>query len=278
MKASNTRRAPAYVCSPDEIATIAPEMETTITNRTSPYFGQKLDDAYFRIMANAGLRTGVCLRPQMFTLAGNGTASQIFLTTNAAVIANLENKARYANSRWGTTLFYVDSSVNPLGGTLDPAIFQQLITDFPSFLFIPEESTTRYYAYSAPFSSFIFHTTVGTQAATYLTYPNAFGATLVNDVSPATLAAYTPQLISAVSKGDILMGIADFWQANDPTLIAIYAAAGGAKPSPVQTTPSVLWTTPAAISYGTALSGTQLKCLRECRRNVYLQRRRPEPC
>jgi hypothetical protein len=26
--------------------------------------------------------------------------------------------------------------------------------------------------------------------------------------------------------GDILMGHADYWQANDPTLVAIYQAAG----------------------------------------------------
>ncbi len=248
----------SYVCSPDQIASVAPEMESAILDANSPYFGQKLDDAYFKIMTNAGLRVGLCLRPQAFTLAANGTASQIYLTGNTAIIANLEAKARYANTRWGATLFYVDSTVDVNGGTLDPTIFQQLITDLPAFLFIPEESTPRYYAYSAPFYSFIFHTTTGTPAATYLFYPNAFGANLVNDVSASTLATYQPQLTQAVKAGDILMGHADYWQANDPTLVAIYQAAGVTGPTTTQSTPVLTWSAPAAIAYGTALSPAQL--------------------
>ncbi len=248
----------SYVCSPDQIAAVAPEMESAILDVNSPYFGQKLDDAYFKIMTHAGLRVGLCLRPQAFTLAANGTASQVYLTGNSAIIANLEAKARYANTRWGATFFYVDSTVDVNGGTLDPAIFQQLITDLPAFLFIPEESTPRYYAYSAPFYSFIFHTTTGTPASTYVYYPNAFGANLVNDVSASTLATYQAQLTQAVKAGDILMGHADYWQANDPTLVAIYQAAGVTGPTTTQSTPLLTWSAPAAIAYGTALSTTQL--------------------
>jgi hypothetical protein len=254
----------SYVCSPDQIASVAPEMESTITNSSSAFFGRKLDDAYFQTMSNVGLKIGLCLRPQMYTQGPNGTASQIFLTNNAAIIANLENKARYANSRWGATVFYVDSTVDPTGGTLDPAIFQQLITDLPGFLFIPEESTPRYYAYSAPFYSFLFHTDLGTPGATQLLYPRAFGVNLVNDVSSSTLADYTPQLTQSVTSGDILMGHADYWQDNDPTLVAIYKAAGVSSPAPapapppVKATPTISWPTPSSITSGTALSATQL--------------------
>ena len=247
----------SYVCSPDQIAVVAPEMESIILDPASAYFGLRLDDAYFKTMSSAGLRTGVCLRPQRFTLLPNGTASQVVLSTNAEIIANLENKARFANARWGTSLFYVDSTVDSNGGTLDPAIFQQLVTDLPSFLFIPEESTPRYYAYTAPFYSFIFHTDLGTPASIYKVYPTAFGANLVNDVSASTLANYLPQLTQSVRNGDILMGHADYWQANDPTLVSIYENAGvGA--APVQATPVISWPVPAAIAYGTPLSGTQL--------------------
>ncbi|MGI4830960.1 MAG: hypothetical protein ACRYFU_22640, partial [Janthinobacterium lividum] len=251
----------SYVCSPDQIATVAPEMESVITDGNSPFYGKKLDDAYFKTLTNAGLRVGLCLRPQQFVLASNGTASQNFLSGNAAIIANLENKARYANTRWGATLFYVDSTVDANGGTLDPAIFQQLATDLPTFLFMPEESNTRYYAYTAPFYSFIFHTTLGTAAAVYNVYPKAFGANLVNDVAASTLATYTPQLTQSVERGDILMGHADFWQANDPTLVSIYRTAGVTGPvtSPVTLTkPAITWPSPTAITYGTALSSAQL--------------------
>lgn len=228
----------SYVCSPDQVATVAPEMESTVLDPQSPYQGQRLDDAYFGIMTGAGLRVGVCLRPQVFTLNGNGQATQNFLTSNDQIIANLEQKAAYANSRWGVTMFYVDSTVDTNGGTLDPAIFQKLITDYPSFLFIPEESTPRYYAYTAPFYSFIFHTDIGTDASVYNYYPNAFGANLVNDASQATLNSYLPALTQQVSKGDILMGLADYWQDNDPILASIYASAGVSAP-PVTTPPVV---------------------------------------
>ena len=248
----------SYVCSPDQIATVAPEMESTITDKTSAYYGQKLDDAYFKAMTSAGLRVGVCIRPQVFTLGANGTASQISLSTDAAIIANLENKARFANTRWGVTMLYVDSVVDVNGGTLDPAIFEQVSKDLPSFLFMPEEFTTRYYAYTAPFYSFIFHTTTGTAASVREVYPKAFGANLVNDVNAATLATYTPQLTAAVENGDILMGHADYWQENDPTLVAIYTAAGVTTPSSPLSTPAVNWSTPTSITYGTALSGSQL--------------------
>ncbi|WP_419806318.1 hypothetical protein [Terriglobus sp.] len=248
----------SYVCSPDQIATVAPEMESLVLNKRSPYFGTRLDDAYFKTMTDAGLRVGVCVRPQVFALAPNGSASQSFLTTNSAIVANLEKKISFANTRWGVTVFYVDSTVDNIGGTLDPAIFQQLITDFPSFLFIPEETTPRYYAYSAPFSSFLFHGTIGTDPAIYQSYPKAFGVTLVNDVAAPTLQAAIPALTQAVAKGDILMGHADYWQANDPTLVSIYQAAGAASPPPVQVKPAITWNTPAAVTYGTSLSSAQL--------------------
>ena len=225
----------SYVGSPDQIAAVAPEMETAVLDTGSVYAGMKLDDAYFKTMTDAGLRVGVCLRPQAFTLGANGTASQVYLTSDAQIAANLEKKAQFANARWGVTMFYVDSTVYANGGTLNPNIFQKLITDMPNFLFIPEESTPRYYAYSAPFYSFIFHTTTGTPASVYSYYPNAFGANLVNDVSSATLAEYKPQLTAAVTRGDILMGLADYWQSNDPTLVAIYAAAAAAAASEVMT-------------------------------------------
>ena len=250
----------SYVCSPDQIASVAPEMESVITDQNSGFAGQRLDDAYFKIIANAGLRSGVCLRPQVFTRGANGTASQVTLVANADIIRNVENKALYANSRWGTTLFYVDSTVDVNGGTLDPAIFQQLITDMPSFLFVPEESTPRYYAYAAPFYTFLFHSDLGTPSSIYNVYPRAFGANLINDVASSLLASDLPQLTQAVKNGDILMGHADFWQGNNPTLLAIYEAAGNSGSHP-KVKPVLNWSAPPAITYGSPLSTSQLDVL-----------------
>jgi hypothetical protein len=223
----------SYVCSPDEIAQVAPEMESVITDRTSPYFNMKLDDAYFLIMRSAGFRVGVCVRPQHFTLNADGTAQQVYLP-DASVEAEMLRKMQYAHNRWGATLFYVDSSVEIDGAVLDASIFQQLQAALPDSLIMPEESTPKHYAYTAPFQSFIDLGATGTDAAVYNYYPKAFSAILVNDAAASTLAASQAKLTASVKNGDVLMTHVDYWQANDPTIVQIYQNAGqSAQPAPV---------------------------------------------
>jgi hypothetical protein len=214
-----------YVCEPDQIAQIAPEMESTISDRRSPYRGMKLDDAYFQIMRDAGFRVGVCVRPQHFTQYSNGTAAQVYLAPSQ-VASELIRKVQYAKNRWGATLFYVDSSVDANGGPLDPQIIQQVTTAVPGILLIPEESTTLDYAYAAPFQTFIFHGDLGTPASVYYNYPHAFSANLINDVDPATLNYYRPELTQSIVNGDILMVHTDYWQANNPTVVQMYHDVG----------------------------------------------------
>ena len=227
----------SYVCSPDQIAQVAPEMESVVSNTASPYYGMKLDDAYFKTMTDAGLRVGVCVRPQQFTLNADGTASQNFLAASA-VAAELIGKIQFAHNRWAATLFYIDSTVDSSGGVLDPSIFQQVAQAFPDSLLMPEESTPKYYAYTAPFLAFIFNGALGTDPTVYSYYPHAFSAILVNDVDPSTLAANQAALTTSVSSGDILMGHVDYWQANDPTIVQIYQNATGGQPAPTSPTPT----------------------------------------
>lgn len=211
----------SYVCSPDQIAKVAPEMESIITKVASPYSGMKLDDAYFKIMRSAGFRVGVCVRPQHFTLKGDGTAQQVYLP-DSAVEAELLGKMKYAHDRWNATLFYVDSSVRIDGGVLDADIFQRLQAALPDSLIMPEESTPKHYAYTAPLESFLNHGETGTDPSVYNYYPRAFSAILVNDVAASALAAAKTQLTRSVKSGDLLMSHVDFWQANNPTIIQIY--------------------------------------------------------
>lgn len=233
-------QATSYVCAPDQIAHVAPEMESLIANRASPYFGMKLDDAYFKTMRNAGFRVGVCIRPQHFTLNPDGTASQVYLP-DAAIPAELIRKMRFAHDRWGATLFYVDSTVEQNGAVLDPGIFEQVRSALPDSLILPEETVPKDYAYTAAFQSFLFHGATGTDGTVRLYYPRAFSAILVNDVAPSKLAAAQARLTAAVKAGDILMGHIDYWQDNNPTILQIYAdaaAASGTSPgSPTQASP-----------------------------------------
>ncbi|MFT4112071.1 hypothetical protein [Silvibacterium sp.] len=215
----------SYVCEPDEIAAIAPEMETFISDLSSPYYGMKLDDAYFKTITGAGFRAGLCVRPQHFTPGSGGTAQQVYLSTSA-VYNELLRKMQYAHNRWGVTLFYVDSSVDANGGILDADIFQQLAAALPDSLIIPEESTPKHYAYTAPFLSFIDHGDTGTNPEIHVYYPTAFSVNMVNDVDASKLANAIPALTSSVKSGEVLMGHADYWQTNNDTILSIYQNAG----------------------------------------------------
>ena len=216
----------SYVCAPDQIAELAPEMESTLSG--APYAGMKLDDAYFQIMRNAGFRVGVCIRPQHFTRHPDGTAKQVFLPT-PDVAAELIRKIRFAHDRWGATLFYIDSSVDGDRGTLPAAIFKQVAAEFPDSLLIPEESTPLYYAYAAPFKSFIYLNAAGTDPDIFHMYPKAFSAVLINNVAPAKLAAAGERLLDAVRQGDVLMGQVDYREPNNATIASFYKSADHAR-------------------------------------------------
>jgi hypothetical protein len=218
----------SYACSPDQIALLAPEMESIVNGQASPYNGMKLDDAYFKTMRDAGFKVGVCVRPQHFVLASSGRAQQVYLS-DANVEAELLGKMKVAHDRWGATIFYVDSSVEPDGAVLSPDIYKLLQAAMPYALIVPEESTPKHYAYTAPFLSFIDHGDLGTNSGIYSYYPHGFSLNLINDVNPQLLAQYTPQLTESVRRGDILMVHADYWQANNPVVMQIYQAASSSK-------------------------------------------------
>ena len=214
----------SYVCSPDQISAVAPEMESVVQDPTSRYAGMKLDDAYFKTIRDAGFRVGVCVRPQHFTQLADRTATQVYLPS-AQVANELIHKMKYAHDRWGATLFYLDSTVESDGAVLDASIFQEAAAALPDSLLIPEEATPKFYAYTAPFKNFLFHGSTGTDPSVYGFYPKAFSAILVNDVDPAKLQAAQEQLTEAVRHGDVLMVHADYWQANNSTVQEMYAAA-----------------------------------------------------
>ena len=221
-------QATSYACAPDEIAQIAPEMESQVELSSSPFHGMKLDDAYFKTIHDAGFRVGVCIRPQHFALYADGTASQINLP-DSEVKAEMLRKMQFAHDRWGATLFYVDSDVNGFGAALDASIFQQVAAALPDSLVIPEHSTPDYYSFTAPFRTFLFHLQVGTAGEVSALYPKAFSAVLVNDANAADVAKHRAELTASVRHGDILMVHADYWQANNNTAVQIYKDAGVSK-------------------------------------------------
>ena len=213
----------SYVCSPDQIAQIAPEMESVVMQ--GRFKGMRLDDAYFKTLRDAGFRVGVCIRPQHFELGPDGHARQVSLPEDQ-VADELIRKMRYAHDRWGATIFYADSTVKSDGRTLDTAVLERAAAAIPGTLMIPEESTEALYRTTAPFQTFLFHGDTGTSDMTRMLYPRGFSANLVNDVNPGKLNAHRAQLTEAVRHGDVLMVHAGYWQPNNETVMDIYRAAG----------------------------------------------------
>ena len=196
-----------YNGDPRQFATLAPEMAGVA-------------DQYFAIFRNAGLKVGVTIRPQNLVVSADGkTAQQIPLTDPTQLLID---KATYAHTRWGATLFYIDSNVNATDpNPIDPGIIRTLSVMFPDSLFIPEHSNTQYYAYSAPYLELRQNFTA-TPADAKFTYPNGFSVLYTAD---GPLAQDYNALVTSVSQGDVLMYRTWFPDPQNAQVLNIYNAA-----------------------------------------------------
>jgi len=254
-----TPGAISYVGSPDMLSQISPEMDSLLPS------GQHLSDAFFQMFTSAGLKCGMTLRPETVVLNGansyqnwcqvhsyNGQGSY----NATAVYQTLLAKAQYANTRWGCTLFYVDSDGGPNDSTA-PSVWMQLSQAMPGSLFFPENIWTKDWAYSAPYLSFDgtsrpLHTPSDDQ----LMWPKAFAMTYIGDAPNQDLTnnPNNPnqwnQFVQAVQGGDILSFRA--WYDDEPLngqVKQIYQQAGVSAP----TTPTI--TLAKSASPTTAKSG-----------------------
>ena len=139
-----------------------------------------LVDAYFRKFRDAGLRTGVCLRPQELKFRPNGDPYQA-ATSGEEAYQDMKEDLEYAKSRWGCTLFYIDSTVDHKAkGSLEPELFSRLQREHPDVLLMPENQTLRYYTCSAPLDSMLHHGVSRTAPRIRDLWPEAFTVTMAN--------------------------------------------------------------------------------------------------
>ncbi|HUA58245.1 MAG TPA: Ig-like domain-containing protein [Verrucomicrobiae bacterium] len=223
-----------YVCDPTQFLSTAPEMANVA-------------DAYFQVFRNAGLRVGVCVRPQQFVLGPGGTtASQQDV---ADPVPMMINKIEYAKQRWGASMFYIDSDGGPNNPT-DPSVFQRLSAAEPDVLLVPEHSETQYWAYSAPYRQ-LNQGAGATPAQPRAIYPSSFS---VINVADAPLSADFQSLVTAVSQGDALMFRGWFDDGSLSTVQSVYQqAAPYQQPAPDKTPPTVSITAPLG---GATVGGT----------------------
>ena len=156
-------------------------------------------DDYFEKFRVAGLKVGVCIRPQQITFIDGKPVQQAADNEHAAQV--LKDKIGYAKQRWGCTLFYVDSSAT-VGGPINPDVFKAVAEAYPDVLLIPENESMRYFAYSAPLNSYVHHRVTSTPSGARMVYPKAFSILMAADGDrPEDHAA----LLNAVRCGDILL-------------------------------------------------------------------------
>ena len=189
---------------------------------------EPLADAYFAQFRRAGLKVGVCIRPQLLVKTADGGASQHDQADMAQVTQTLIDKALYANKRWGCTLFYVDSNGDP--NVPFPASVFQAVADVLArrkitVLLMPEHQNVRYYGVTAPYDE-LRGGVLGTPDRIRRVYPGAF--TVLN-TSDGDLDGYHADLVRAVTRGDILLFRAWFDDPQNAKVKAVYAEAGAGR-------------------------------------------------
>ena len=161
-----------YYGDPRLVPKFAPEMEF------KSEAGKSVIDEYFEKFRAAGLKTGVCLRPQDVAMIDGKPMHQAADDEQAARI--LRDKIAYAKQRWGCTLFYVDSTATA-GRPFYPDVFKAVAQAFPDVLLIPENESMRYFAYSAPLNSYQHHKITSTPVGARLVYPKSFSVLMAAD-------------------------------------------------------------------------------------------------
>jgi hypothetical protein len=195
--------ASCYYGDPRLTPVLAPETEFKANQ------GMNAIDEYFDKFRRAGLRVGVCLRPQQITMVDGKPVQGAANNQQAAQV--LKDKLAYAKRRWDCTLFYIDSTVVATGESLEPNVFKAVADAYPDVLLIPENESMRYFAYSAPLNSYMHHKVTSTPVGARMVYRKAFSVLLTSDQGdrPEDHDA----LVTAVRNGDILLF--NGWYYND---------------------------------------------------------------
>jgi len=182
-----------YYGNPRLVPSFAPEMEFKSNG------GKSVIDEYFEKFRAAGLKVGVCIRPQQIAMVDGKPVHQAAEDEHAAQI--LRERIAYAKQRWGCTLFYVDSTATAYGA-INPDVFKAVADAYPDVLLIPENESMRYFAYSAPLNSYMHHKITSTPVGARMVYPKAFSVLMAPEGDrPEDHDA----LVSAVRRGDILL-------------------------------------------------------------------------
>ncbi len=173
--------AVSYLGDPRILPEVAPEMDA-------------IADAFFKKFLDAGLRTGICIRPSSIVFKDpaepgkypwiKGRYGHVDNDDPAGVLID---KIAYAKKRWNCTIFYIDTNFTPVrengqlkrkpGGApefrmLSPEEIRAVHRAHPDVLLAPEFQQPGYFASSSGYGEY---TEVGDfAAAARRAYPDAF--------------------------------------------------------------------------------------------------------
>lgn len=233
-----------YIGDPRMLGELAPEMD-------------EIADELFQRFRDAGLRTGICIRPTQIYLKdgkwAHGTGShgpdrnplgEAYDQPEGLpwwhffpVVERMSRKIAYAQKRWGCTLFYVDTNgmFMPMGteGKFDwllvtGRMWRELQARHPDCLIIPElmhdKRTwhTATYAYAAPYMELDLKG-YGTPDWVRKPYPDAFS---VVNIADGPIEDKRSVLVEAVRSGDILLSRGWFGDKRNAIVRGIYEEAG----------------------------------------------------
>ena len=205
-----------YAGAPQHVDEIAPELAFAPN-------GEKTVDMMFRMMREAGLRSGMTIRPEKLVRGLGGWVQEVQPTEEGKYQVMLE-KIRYAQARWGCSIFYID-----VLEAIEVNVVQRLQAALPDVLLIPEHELQRTYAYAGAWLSTETAEQWQTPTAVDAFYPGAFSAVGAFKSEP-TQQSYL-LLKAAVARGDLLLAHS-WWDAPMTQQVNnIYAEAdvGGVK-------------------------------------------------
>jgi len=210
--------ATTYIGDPRMLPKLAPEMDAAA-------------DDYFKRYLDAGLKTGVCIRPSRVVLE-EGKARHLHngADTTFDEAKELIEKVAYAKKRWKCTLFYMDTNIHffktrdgkVTNRLLDAEVIRKILAAHPDVLIIPEFAPLGYFAYGSSYRE-LRGGTASTGPDVPLAYPSAFSMIVVND---GPIDARWADLVAGVRRGDILMTRGWFADPANEKVKKIYAEAG----------------------------------------------------
>jgi hypothetical protein len=212
----------SFIGDPRLTAQFAPEMDAV-----APEF--------FARFHQAGLRTGVCIRPSRIVPGWDGKSKWQHSHMGFDVVEEMNQKIIYAKKRLGCLLFYVDTNVRffyKADGSVDSrllegAAFKHLADAHPDVLIIPEIPRLDYWSCTAPYQELranLFGNHAATDPRVLDFYPRAFS--VINPID-GPVQQRRGEIVAGQRRGDTLLFRCWFQDPQNTELKSILKEADG---------------------------------------------------